>query len=808
MAPAGSPDAGYAALEYGADAVYLGLQKFSARRDAVNFTLDELDEFIGYAHSMTDPRCVYVAMNTLLFDDEVTPALETLADIRDMGVDAVIVQDFGLADLIHRFFPQLKVHASTQMAVHNLSGVRTLERMGYKRVTLARELTLDEISGIAGSTEIEIECFVHGALCYSYSGLCLYSSMLRGRSGNRGECAYSCRDAFHCPGEDARLPFSMKDAGFDKNIRELSRAGVSSLKIEGRMKKPLYVAAVVNYYRKLMNGNVCRSEIQSLRSDIHVIYSRPWTELFLKSTARHDVIDPSVTGHRGEPVGTVYEKRSSRSGCCVLFRNSRRIERHDGLQFDAPDLKRPFGFGVDEIRILKTKDSRRGRKVVAAPAGSWVEILLPKAHPEIKNGDIVYLSSSAEVKRKYTFQMPRPGIFSKKHPVNITVEITSKGISMAGASADKGNQHRNVFAEVFEPASLEAARKPERVHDIVDKAVRRTGSTRFTVCEVTVENPNDCVAPSSVMNAARRSLTDKLEAEFQQSVSRTKLKIHNQSDSILPKADSALHSQPAFTYSIKTDDASAVLQIPDLILNSLSEVIVNVRPLASDKDNVQDILNCFELLQPGRFRAALPVIARAHMVAEISERIKTLKDAGVNQWQISNLSGWDLLALFEKEGRSFDVSGDWPLYSTNSHAVRAWCDRGLSSVTLSPEDTLKNSEKIAARFPGQITAVVYQDTPLFMSAACARAAYSGGCRNSSGKCAPGEWSLINDSWKECVRVITADCETVVVNDTPYSRLDDMDAVSAAGIRNVRSDFVFRQYTPEKIITIIRKMTGN
>ena len=244
LAPAGGPDAGYAALQYGADAVYLGLNRFSARADAVNFSLDELDDFTGYAHSLKQPRRVYAAMNTLLFESETAGSLELLAAVRDIGVDAIIVQDFGLADVASRFFPGLRLHASTQMAVYDLAGVKTLERLGFKRATLARELTIDEIRAIASGTSIEIETFIHGALCYSYSGLCLYSAMLRGRSGNRGSCAYACRDPFHSTGEPDRLPFSMKDAAFDEFADILGDSGVSSLKIEGRKKSALYVAAV------------------------------------------------------------------------------------------------------------------------------------------------------------------------------------------------------------------------------------------------------------------------------------------------------------------------------------------------------------------------------------------------------------------------------------------------------------------------------------------------------------------------------------------------------------------------------------
>ncbi len=478
---------------------------------------------------------------------------------------------------------------------------------------------------------------------------------------------------------------------------------------------------------------------------------------------------------------------------------------HDGLQFDTPDFKRPFGFGADEIRILKTKDSQDGKKAVGAPEGSWVEIPLPNGHPEIETGDLVYLSSSAEVKRTYTFQRPKPGLYAGKLPINITVTITAQGISMAAVSADDTNPRRLFSAEVFEAASLDAARKPERIHDVVDKAVRRTGRTRFTVKKVLLENPSQCMAPSSVLNAARRKLTDQLETAYKQDLLRMYTALDKQAEALLPTTEPARQTPAAFRYSIKVESASAVLQIPDSVLNSLSEVIFNMCPLRPEKNFLTDMLKCLEILQPKRFRAALPVITRADTYTETCERIQLLRDAGVTHWQISNLSGWDLLGLSEDCADSMDVSGDWPLYSTNSHAVHAWLERGLSGVTLSPENTLKNSGRIAARYPDQITAIVYQDTPLFISAACAKAAYHEKCPKPADRCAPCEWPLINDRWNESIRVITAGCQTVTVNEVPYSRLDEMEAVGNAGIRNVRSDFIFREYTPETISEIIRKM---
>src|SRR6516225_3782495 len=192
LAPAGGLEAAFAAFHFGADAIYLGLKKFSARAEAENFTLDELDEVTAYAHTLQPRRRVFVTINTLIRQDELLELVEALAHLADIGVDAVILQDLGVYHLARRFFPDLELHASTQLAVHNRAGAEVLGQMGFSRVVLARELTFEEVRDITAASSIETEVFIHGALCYSYSGLCLFSSQSLGRSGNRCKCACSC----------------------------------------------------------------------------------------------------------------------------------------------------------------------------------------------------------------------------------------------------------------------------------------------------------------------------------------------------------------------------------------------------------------------------------------------------------------------------------------------------------------------------------------------------------------------------------------------------------------------------------------
>ncbi len=267
LAPAGSPAHLPAAVRLGAGAVYLGLKDLSARAHAGNFTPEELYEAVRCCHER-DVK-VYVTLNTLLKDRELNKADEAAALVCETGADAVIVQDLGLAARIKRCAPDLPLHASTQMSVHTPAGARLLYERGFSRVVLARECSEKEIEEIARACPIELEVFVHGALCMSVSGQCYLSAMLGGRSGNRGQCAQPCRLPFHVPGSDA-FALSLRDLSLIGRLRELRGMGVVSAKIEGRMKRPEYVAAAVRACRQALDGG---SDDEVLR-DLQSVFSR------------------------------------------------------------------------------------------------------------------------------------------------------------------------------------------------------------------------------------------------------------------------------------------------------------------------------------------------------------------------------------------------------------------------------------------------------------------------------------------------------------------------------------------------------
>ena len=263
LAPAGSMESLHAAVQNGANAVYLGVGSFNARQSAKNFTPQTLIEAVKYCHIRG--VAVHMTLNTLVSDREAAEAAELIRHAALAGVDAFIVQDLGMVELCQQIAPKVPIHGSTQLTVHNLEGVQLCAAMGMQRVVLSRELSRDEIAAICANSPIEIEVFGHGTLCMCYSGQCYLSAAIGGRSGNRGRCAQPCRQSYGYGRWENKYPLSLKDNCLVQYVRELEKMGVASLKLEGRMKKPEYVATVTSVYRKAIDeSEVTREMMQDL----------------------------------------------------------------------------------------------------------------------------------------------------------------------------------------------------------------------------------------------------------------------------------------------------------------------------------------------------------------------------------------------------------------------------------------------------------------------------------------------------------------------------------------------------------------
>ncbi len=655
LAPAGDIEAGYAALYYGADAVYLGLQQFSARATATNFSESDLDEFTAFAHSKG--RKVFVAINTLVQESELADLLKTLDICSRCKVDAVILQDLGAARVVREKYPELEMHASTQMAVHNKEGALALKELGFSRVVLARELTRAEIEEIAAIPGLETEAFIHGALCYSYSGLCLFSSMETGKSANRGKCLYPCRACFK--GEDGeRHYFSMKDMALEEDVLKMP---AYSLKIEGRKKSPLYVAAVTDFYRRLLDGKGASRE----RADnIRQIFSRPWCKFHFKGKDK-EVIDRDFVGHRGLLVGTVGQVAKGR----FVFRPNHVIARHDGLQIDAEGMEKPFGFSLQKMRV-------QGRNVFEAKAGEEVEIGLPPQAPVLKKGDRVYLASSSAVKGAYSYERPKSGAFRQRQVLDVDVFV----------AADKITARAGAF-EAAADGSFTAAKEPEKVTEAVAKAFAKTGDTAFSLGRLALHNEAGLFVPVSLLNELRRRLYATVVPERREG-------------SLPPVSAQRERKEPLWI--VKTDKAATLSEID---LSQAAEVIFMLSPQTTDAD--------LQGLPKHKLRLALPAVCRQTKAFE--KVIAHFWEQGYRRWEVANY--WGIAAL-PRQGA--DISFDRQIYVLNTQAAEEAKSLGVSRVTLSVEDTLPNLRAVAEKSPLPVAMIVYGDTELFTSAACIR----------------------------------------------------------------------------------------
>ena len=803
LAPAGNLEAGLAALQFGADAVYLGLKRFSARAEADNFDLAELDQLVGYAHGREVKRRVFVALNTLVQQHELGELLGVLGPLADIGPDAIIVQDLGLADILRRSFPELSLHASTQLAAHNLEGVQALARLGFRRVTLARELTLEEIRWIVSEAPCEIETFVHGALCYAYSGTCLFSSHLTGRSGNRGRCAYPCRDEWKIEatdGQPAAVPgqggyaFSMKDLCLTGLVEELAEAGVASLKIEGRKKSPLYVAAAVRAYRRLLDGEVSVEDQKGLEEDIQAVFSRPSTTLYLRSRRNREVIEPAVVGHQGIPIGQVEQIVRKDDAVFIRFRSSRALGLHDGLQIELLYLGKMFGFGVEELWVNAGQEGIRARSVSQAEEGARVEVRLPEGYPTIPRNARVFCSSSQEVKARYRLVRPGAKDCRNPRPLDIALAVDEHGLRLR-ARLEGGPLGEAVTAELALEGPLDPAKNQDQLAPAARSSLEKLGDTRFDLRGFTYVNPQGLFVRLSALNHARRLLIERLEETLsvQQRAREERLCglwLGEPERVGLPASPAAV-----LRWGIKLDRIATLLDLLAEGDPGVEEITLDIGldPLDALREG---LARAGGLFPRARLRLALPIITRLHEQGPLQDKIEALRQAGYTAWEGANISALSRL------GRE-DAFADWPLYALNRPAIRALLADGFRGVTLSPEDDGENLGALLGSHGAELTLIVYQDTPLFVSESCPLSALTRQCPGPE-RCAVERLSMRSFHGNR-VEVSLHDCRAVVVNVEPFSLAHRIPELLPRGLCRVRADFMVRPYQPAEIRAVLQRL---
>jgi putative protease len=501
LAPAGSLDTALAAFDAGADAVYAGLSRFNARERADNFNSDSLGRLIGFARK--NHRRVYLTVNTLIKEKELPEMMEFLGELAVLGPDAVIVQDLGVLRMLREYYPQLKIHASTQMGFHNSAGLRLAARLGVERVILERQLTMEEMAAMSRNSPVELEVFIHGALCCSLSGRCLLSSWMGNWSGNRGKCKQPCRRLYQ-EAHDQGFFFSPKDlCGIDL-VPQFRSMGVTSFKIEGRLRRPDYVWKTVAAYRMAIDSNGERTA--EARHILDSVAGRVPSQGFYTKQGRQGLIEPGALGVFGTRVGVV--RQANRRGFSIAAEG--RIHVGDRFRAVPPNGDEGFAFTIIKMEM-------KGEPALKAVRGQ--ECFIPGDYPEARPSWQVYKIGE----NGYDFTARAAALPPFRHPLDLRIEADKNGIAVRlDAPVSLLWEKKQPFA----PA-LKQPLTPERLADEFGSGA----PAPFAAGRVDAVVRDDLFIPASELKQLRREFWEYVgervtELDFRGSVDRAQMRFY------------------------------------------------------------------------------------------------------------------------------------------------------------------------------------------------------------------------------------------------------------------------------------------
>ena len=488
LAPVGNKESLFAAIEAGCDAVYLGGTSFGARKFASNFNQEEMKEAILYAHQYGVK--VYVTVNTLIYENEVEEFLKYIEFLHKANVDAVIMQDIGMMDLVRKTYPNLSIHASTQMHIHNLEGVQFVSNLGLERVVLARETSIDEIKKIKQNTNIELEIFIHGALCMSYSGQCLMSSLIGGRSGNRGTCTQCCRLPYDFISDGVKINkdsylLSTKDLNSIKYLNELLALGIDSLKIEGRMKSPEYVYQVVHLYRMAIDAYYSHEtiDLEEEIKKLQVIFNRQFTKGFLFNEENNEFINPYRPNHMGLAIGKVLDYQN---GFATILL-SEPLNRLDGIRIVG---KKDIGFTV--LKMFQNK-----KEISSAHPNDIISL---KIDEKVMKGDIVLKTKDNELIKEIQKRCKE-----KNRKVMIKGHVIAKNNEALKLVVSYQDQKVEIKGDLVEQSKT----SPTLENDI-RYSLNKLGNTPFQFEQLEIEKDENIFIRVYSLNELRRKMVEKL----------------------------------------------------------------------------------------------------------------------------------------------------------------------------------------------------------------------------------------------------------------------------------------------------------
>ena len=772
LAPAGSREAFRAAIESGADAVYLAGASFGARAYADNFDAEGLREAIRFAHLRGVH--VHVTVNTIVDDQELAKLADYLRFLYEAGADAVLVQDLGVARLAREVVPALPLHASTQMTVHNLAGVRALEAVGFSRIVLSRELSIKDIRYICANSRAEIEVFIHGALCVCYSGQCLMSSMIGGRSGNRGRCAQPCRLPYTLvDGQGADLLadtagkylLSPRDLNTIDILPELMEAGVASLKIEGRMKRPEYVAVVVDTYRRAvdsyLSGEGYAVSAEDRRS-LSQIFNRDFTTAYLKDRPGRNMMSDRRPNNRGILAGRVVR----------IDYATHRVTLHlsDGLR-DGDQVDFWVKVGGRVTAVIHDMQDATGRPISAAAAGEDVSFPLDGS---VRVHDRVFKVFDARLMEKAR------GFFTTGAPVRrIPLSIEAR-VAVGEPLVLRLKDRDGYTAEARTSFIGEVARKRPLQQETLQKQLSRLGTTVFTLEHLKADIQGEVMVPVSEINEVRREAVEKLEAQRLQAFARQPLAA--QAPAPLP----VLHRRHSETAALvvavdSVEKARAALDAgADWLLfggESYSHTVLTAR-------HYQEVWQ-LAMERGRRVSFNTPRIVREQHMKAFLQLLESFSEFPPTEINIHNIG---MLALV-REHTDIPIHADYSLIAYNALALAEMKDLGAASATLSPELTMAQVERLAAESPLPLECIADGQLELMVSEYCVTGSFLGGI--DTGACSrpcqtKGQRYALEDRKKEHFPLVMDQfCHMHVLNGKKLSMLPHAMKFGAMGISRIR-----------------------
>lgn len=761
LAPAGSMECLKAAIAAGADAVYTGGALFGARAYAHNLTEEELLEVIDYVH--LHGRRLYLTVNTLIKDREMEKQMyDYLLPYYRQGLDAVIVQDIGLFRFIRKHFPDLPIHASTQMTLTGVDGAKFLEKEGAQRIVTSRELSMAEVKKIADETELEIESFVHGALCYCYSGQCLFSSFIGGRSGNRGQCAQPCRLLYRTP--EAKRPqylLSLKDICTLELIPEMIESGIYSFKIEGRMKKPEYAAAVAFQYRKYadlylkyyeecpaeedpaayaMKKYRVREEDRQMLLDL---YNRGGFHTGYYHTQNgREMISLNRPNHAGVPAVKVLAKKG---------RNVTAKALTDLYPQDIIEL--PMRKGREKADNYTCKDAVRKGMNVQIPVFADTPFKRDEIWMRTRNSTLIDTLREEFINGKIKERICGTFRLYPQEKATLTVKCRDAEITVAGEKAQEA---------LSQPMSRER----------IEKQLRKTGNTEFEFSFLKAEIGEKVFLPMQSLNELRREALETLEKVICEKYRRSgEVKDPEEDKTELSMEEEVLSG---WTASVRTAEQMEVI----LEEEAIGRIYVDCTmfPRIWEKDSYVEWIT--KVHAAGKeIYLVMPYIFRERTRKQYEAAYNRIFGAG---WDGILIANYESFAFLKEHGYTGRIMTDYNLYEFNQESRKFWKEKGVFEFTAPVELTERELQDLRVK-DGEV--IVYGYLPMMISAGCIQKT-TRGCLKKSGQ------TTITDRYRNPF-VVKNECDycyNILYNYVPLYLGDRMEEVYQIGPGRIRLMF--------------------